>query len=855
MKKQFKITFPTLQFLSLLLLYLPANAQQKKDFPDSTTVRLITRYDSVSNLHRKLFGENYRKDYSLPTKLPIIRISQIGGGLTALQRGGGNQSKSLRLMDPKGKEWVLRSVEKYSEVLLPLALRQTFAKDVIKDNMSAQHPFSALVVPVFAQAAGVAHTDPVIGLVAPDENLGKFAPDFVNTVCLLEEREPLGKSDNTAKMMKRLAENSNIQFDAEAYLKLKCIDVLLGDWDRHSDQWRWLLDKKGDSSIYRPIPRDRDQIFYGSDGLIQRFAQSSWFLPMMQGYERNIKDIDWYLWEGREINAKWFSQLDEPTWDKIVRNFCDEMTDEVLEAGLKKLPEPGYSLRHDSFMAMLQKRRSELPSLMNHYYRFFNRIVDIELTDDSEWVFVNASSDSNMQLSVKKISKNNQKTTFSRVFDPAVTKEIRLYLRNGNDHLTIEGNNPPIKLRVVGGDGEKSYTVNAPLKNVALYEKKTGYELNGQFSNRLKLHLSDDSANTAYAAKDLYRRRLIFPVIGFNNDDGLAVGMAFNFKNPGFRKLPYGNSQTVSFLYSFATSAIKFTYKGEWVKAVGKADFGIDANAYTPNNTQNFFGLGNQTPFEESRKNITYYRARFNLYQLQPYLKWRNEKSSFSIGPALEYYAYDQTGNVDRFITQTSKLYSPDSAMISRNKIFSGAIAQYTFNSRNSDVLPTKGFLISIQGKAYGGLNSYSNSYGQINSSIAYHLRLDSSSRVVISDRVGGGITLGKPAFYQSQFLGGQDNLLGFRQYRFAGTQMAYNNLELRIKLANLANYVLPGQIGLIGHYDIGRVWKKDEDSDVWHQSVGGGLYFAPASMTVIRVIASYSREGWYPYIAMKLRY
>ncbi len=32
---------------------------------------------------------------------------------------------------------------------------------------------------------------------------------------------------------------------------------------------------------------------------------------------------------------------------------------------------------------------------------------------------------------------------------------------------------------------------------------------------------------------------------------------------------------------------------------------------------------------------------------------------------------------------------------------------------------------------------------------------------------------------------------------------MFYNNLELRIKLADIANYILPGQLGLTGFYDI----------------------------------------------------
>jgi len=84
---------------------------------------------------------------------------------------------------------------------------------------------------------------------------------------------------------------------------------------------------------------------------------------------------------------------------------------------------------------------------------------------------------------------------------------------------------------------------------------------------------------------------------------------------------------------------------------------------------------------------------------------------------------------------------------------------------------------------------------------------------------------------------------------------MPYNNLEARIKLANFASYIFPGQIGITRFYDVGRVWAQHENSREWHNGAGGGLYFAPAQMAVLRVVAGYSREGWYPYIAPGFRF
>jgi hypothetical protein len=841
-----------------LCLYLPCTADaQVSPSRDSITVRLIPGYDSVGRTHRKIFGENYRREYGMETRLPLIHISAVGGGLKALQRGGGNQTHSLRLMDASGNEWTLRSVEKYPEVLLPTGLRNTFVKDIIKDNMSAQHPFSALVVPELADAIGAAHSIPVIGWVAPDAAFGAFEKEFSGTVCLLEMREPLGKSDNTARMLNRLSDSPDNSVNATLYLKLKCLDVLLGDWDRHEDQWRWHGEKKGKGTIYTPVPRDRDQVFYRSDGKVQRFVQSTWYLPMMQGYERNIQNINWFLWEGREINSKLFSGIDQQQWDRTVRDFCAVMNDALLEKALKKLPEPGYSLRHSELIAQLKARREMLPELMARYYRFFNKIVDVELTDKNEYISFKDQPGGGLEISAIRLKEDGSAggQVFNRIFDPAVTREVRLFTHNGGDKIIFDSDNSPIRVRIITDGGGKSLEVQRSAQHIKYYGRSSAQTLSGGDAGKVDQHLSADSSNTRYLAKDLYSRHFLAPNVGYNNDDGLALGLAFKITNPGFRKSPYGNSQSFSFLYSFGSSATKFYYTGEWLKLFGHADFLIHATAFSPSNTQNFFGLGNDTFFDESRDNVTYYRARFNLYELSPALRWRTKRSSFSAGPTLQYYTYSEEDNAGRFITNKSLLNSSDSETISREKIFAGAILKYTFDTRDNGLLPTRGGLFDSRLTAYEGLNQYSNAFGQLNAEVSLYLKLDSGANFVVADRIGGGITAGKPAFYQSQFLGGQGNLLGYRQFRFAGEQSLYNNLELRAKIGQFVSYVLPGQFGLLALYDVGRVWKRDEPSDTWHHGVGGGIYFAPASLSVVRLVVSHSREGWYPYFGLSFRY
>ena len=60
----------------------------------------------------------------------------------------------------------------------------------------------------------------------------------------------------------------------------------------------------------------------------------------------------------------------------------------------------------------------------------------------------------------------------NKTFDPALTKEIRLYVRNGNDSIVLNNQTSGIKLRIIGGDDRKSYNIIAAQKKTRLYDKQ-----------------------------------------------------------------------------------------------------------------------------------------------------------------------------------------------------------------------------------------------------------------------------------------------------------------------------------------------------------------------------------------------
>jgi hypothetical protein len=851
--------------LPVTLLFVCANLltfAQEKPFvkailPDSTVIKVHPSYNNVSGIHRWLFGENYRKEWATAVKLPIIKISEVYGGLAPVREGGGFQSKSLRLADKSGREWVLRSVEKTPDKLLPENLQGTFAVDWINDALSGQHPYSALIVPPLAEAAGVPHAHPVIGVVADDNALGEYKKDFAGTVCLLEEREPVGKSDNTIKALSNVLEDYDNRFNGEAFLRARMLDLLIGDWDRHEDQWRWAEDKSGkNKKLYTGVPRDRDQVFHLEEGLFPDIAALSFINPLLGDFRADIPTAKYWLAKTRFINSYPDAQMSYEQWMRVANEFVAAQTDAVLEAGLRQLPKEVYNMRHDELLNKLKLRRNQIPQVMGDFYRFIYKITDIRATDKDEQITVSDAPNGGIQVSVNKFKNETVgDTLFSMIYNPKITKEIRLYAYGGNDHIVINTPASPIKLRVVGGNGNNVYNVVDAKNKIRVYDTKDA-QFKGK-TNRLKTHLSADTLNARFVQTNPYNIWMPLATAALNADDGFLLGLGFKHtQKNGFRKLPYSNVQQFMITHSFGTDAFRIRYSGEWIQAIGKADFLLQVYIQAPDNTLNFFGLGDETPINKQQINYRrFYRTRFDTYEFDPALRWHTGvNSTISAGPSLQFYQLDLKDNVGRFINNTSQIGSYDSLTVDKSKAHLGFVVNFNSNQRKGQMLPTGGYYINISLEGYNGLNSYSKSFMQLRPEFTFYQKLNSSGSIVLSDRVGGGITVGKQAFYQSMFLGGQGNLLGYLQNRFAGKHMIYNNLQGRVKLFNIASYIIPGQLGLSGFYDTGRVWVDGQNSTKWHQGVGGGLYFSPASLTILQVLAGHSNEGWYPYISLNFR-
>ena len=144
---------------------------------------------------KRILGENYRPEWGQEIEVPVIDIGTEKGGLKISQKGGGMQTLSLRLEDSLGREYVLRSIEKFPEKAVPEMFRKTFIQGLVQDQISAAHPYAAVVIPTLADAAGIYHTNPKVVFIPDDPRLGVYRMTSPTRLpCLKSDPPAIGRT-------------------------------------------------------------------------------------------------------------------------------------------------------------------------------------------------------------------------------------------------------------------------------------------------------------------------------------------------------------------------------------------------------------------------------------------------------------------------------------------------------------------------------------------------------------------------------------------------------------------------------------------------------------------------------------
>ena len=815
-------------------------------YKDTVNISASDKYQPLSGFRKFFLGQNYRKDWSTPVNMKVFKIKEERGGFTILSLGGGKQTKSLRLRENKtGKEWVLRAVDKLPTGALPPEFRGTIAQDLVQEFNSASQPYAPLTIPDLAKPLGISVPHPQLFFVADDPNLQFYQPLFANTVCLLEERDPSvdgTDTKSTAKVLDKLVEENDHRADQFAVLKARLLDILIGDFDRHFDQWKWATTDTGKGKIYYPIPRDRDQAYFYSDGELLR-RTSKRLIPFLAGFRKDIPNINWLSWAARDFDRLFLTDLDRTEWEKTIAEVQQNINDSVINAAVRRLPPEIYPLSGKTIVDKLISRRGLLSKQALTYYRFISREVNVVGSNQKEYFKV-SKHENGIQVRVYAREPGNDTSfiMYDRVFNIKDTREIRLYGLNDDDVFEIDDDaSSRIKLRIIGGKGNDTFNIRGHVENL-LYDMNVegNYIMN---KSRTKNRFSKDPPVNSYSILGYKYNTMSFPSLQFgaNSDDGFIIGAGFAQRTYGFRNDPYASDQKFAALYSVNRKSWRFKYDGEFNHITHRLDMILKGDVGYPE-VNNFFGLGNNTEIDRS-KGYNYYRNRFRSIELQALFRQRIfERLQLMAGPYFFHYWNNYEDNANRILGKPDLVHL-DSADVYSKKTYLGVKAVMKFDNRNNEIFPTRGVFWNNELIVAAGTTSSAKSLTRLSSDMTIYASLRDPAKLIGVISLGGTKIFNRSfEYFQAANIGGS-NLHGFRANRYLGKSSLYSSVELRYKLFELKSYIAPGPVGLTGFYDIGRVWLDGESSKRWHTAIGGGIYFVPYNKFMIAASIGYSQN------------
>ena len=828
-----------------------------------------------SGTYRFIWGERYRKYFGTEINAPIVYLDTLLGGLKPMRKGGGHQSKSLRLKDKDGRQYVMRALRKnavqclqavaFKDQYIEGQFNNTATEGLLLDAFTGSHPYAPFTIGKLADAIDVYHTNPVLYYVPKQNSLKHFNDEFGDELYMIEERASSGHGDkasfgfsdtiiSTDDMLMFVNKNEDHIIDEQAYIKARLFDMLIGDWDRHEDQWRWAVFKTKKQTIYKPIPRDRDQAFsiFGDGALLNIATSLIPALRLMKSYDEELKSPKWFNLEPYPLDMFLITKSDRSIWNKQVKLITENITDEVIDEAFENIPEEIKGATIQEIKRKLKGRKKNLQKISDLYFNYLNKTQVIKGTQKNDWFDIERMPNGKTKVTVYTIKKGEKnKIIHNRTYDKTETKEIWIYGLDEEDVFVVKGNQKKlIRIKLIGGQNNDTYKILNG-KKVVVYDfksKKNTFE-----NNKGRKKLTDDYDVNVYDYKKLKNsNNIVTPTIGFNPDDGIKIGFSDVYTDYGFERNPFTSQHRFNASYYFATSGFELNYSSEFANTFKNWNLGIDATFTSPNFATNFFGFGNNSPNPEANKddkNLDFNRVKIRKLLGGFYIQWKGDLDA-KIKLAVNYQNIKVENSVGRFLD------SPLSPITSNNPIFNGqqflnTEASYQFENSNHTTFSTMGMKTEIQ-LGYTSNTENSNAFGYLIPSISFDYKLIPSGNLVLATKLKSHFTFGNSyEFYQAASIGGNDGLRGYRNQRFTSKNSFYHSSDIRWNLTKFKTGIAPLNFGIYGGFDYGKVWGHQNftiqptmTSREFNTSYGGGLFFDIAEMIAGNIAVFGSNDG-----------
>src|SRR5690606_24142531 len=364
---------------------------------------------------------------------------------------------------------------------------RTEIESLILDFYTAAHPYAFMAIPDLAHAAEIYHTNPRIFYIPKHKHLGNFNTEYGGQLYMIEERPEENYTDernfgyaddieSTYDIIEKVREDEKYKIDENTYIRARLFDMLIGDWDRHQDQWRWArFNQDNGDRVYKPIPRNRDQVFSNfDDTLLEVVKIISGSSRRLQVYDETLEDIEWMNSAGVKLDRVLLQQSDREAWLIQAQFLQEKLTDDVIEKAFKKIPMAVQDTTIAEIKRKLKGRRGNLEDIATRYYKYLNELVVVTGTDKNDHFEITRLDHGLTQVKVSRLGYGNFGKPFvDRTYDSKETKELWIYGLNGDDHFEVNGKGKHlIFTRIVGGEGNDVYDIKSG-KRLKIYDHRS----------------------------------------------------------------------------------------------------------------------------------------------------------------------------------------------------------------------------------------------------------------------------------------------------------------------------------------------------------------------------------------------
>ncbi|MDO7847343.1 hypothetical protein Q5H92_13320 [Hymenobacter sp. M29] len=841
-------------------------AAAKPDAPFQATTAVVPGPEYKPTASKNFFiGKIYRSSWLQPVTVKTLDLNTEKGGLRPTGKGGGRQTTSLKLIAADSSEYVFRSVDKDVTKILPPELRNSIASDILRDVTATANPYSNLPISYMLDQTDILHARPRLFRLPDNQQLGAYREEYAGLLGTLEDspKDPkknlpgFGNSDEVTRsfgLFRKLYKDHDNKVDAPALARARAFDMLVADFGKHEDNWKWAGYKQKDGgTLYRPIPRDRDQSFTQWNGLLTYLANREWAVPSIEGFNTEFEDMKSLNWPARHLDRFLLQSLTREDWQTAAKYLQAKITPTVIDGATAQLPAEIQDKSGNDINRKLKARIQELPKAIDEYYLLLARRVDVVGSNKGEVFQVNRLADGQVRVQMfdRAGDTENPKgaALFDRTFKPNETNEVCLYGLDGKDIFTVtgDGGSHSILVRVIGGDGKDKITDNSSASGLRTLTKV--YDLPDtelQLGKEADNHTSTRPGVNAYD-REQFEFNSYRPTIGlgYNRNDGFTASAGITFLTQGFRKPGFKNQYSI--LGEVSTGGQRqLTFSTRHRYAIGKIDAGaaVSYGNYFP--FYNFFGLGNNTPLDQDKYDVKFYRARYRGVTLNGFLeRVFLQRSVLRVGPTFEYYVTDFAN--DSYLGVLNQ--TPGAADIRPNSSTQrliGLNGVFDLDLRDRQAFARRGVRLRAQHDTYRQLNGNESTFGLTQGFAEYYGTAKIGIPVTLVLKGGGAKNYGPDAdipFYKFASLGLREGLRGYYRNRFSGDASLYYNTELRLALGRVNNGFLPFYYGVFGFYDQGRVYYEGASPGGWHSGYGGGFYIAPVVETLAFAV-SYQKSA-----------